>query len=138
MSKITLNPYIFFRGNCQEAMEFYQNIFGGKLQKQTYEETPGETPQGMEGKLMHAILEADDIVLMGSDTQQASDKAAKVSLSINGYEADAAKLTTIFDKLSEDVEVLYPLKKEFWGDTFGVVTDKYGIEWMVNISSQSE
>ncbi len=135
MNDVTLNPYIFFQGNCREAMEFYKNIFGGELTIQTYEEVPGDTPAEMKGKIMHAALMGGEVDLMASDTPQASAKAAKVSLSLNGYEAD--KLTNIFNRLSENVEVQYPLKKEFWGDTFGSVTDQYGVEWMVNIGVKS-
>lgn len=136
MRSIVLNPYLFFQGNCQEAMEFYKSIFGGDLTMQTYEGAPIDTPPGMEGKVMHAGLSGGEVDIMASDTTNASPKAAKVCLSLSGD--DAEKLTTLFNRLSEDVEVEYPLKKEFWGDTFGSVTDKFGIEWMVNISAKSE
>jgi len=117
-------------------MEFYKNIFGGELTISTYEETPGDTPPGMEGKLMHAALTGGLITLMGSDTPQASAKAAKISLSVGGD--DEEKLTAIFNQLSDGADVEYPLKKEFWGDTFGTLTDKFGVEWMVNISGKKE
>ncbi len=136
MDTITLNPYIFFKGNCRAAMEFYKAIFGGELTVQSYEEVPGETPAGLEGQLMHAALTGGDISLMASDTLLASPLAAKVSLSLGG--TNEAKLTRIFNALCQDVEVRSPLKKEFWGDIFGSVTDKYGIEWMVNISASQE
>lgn len=136
MSNIKLNPYIFFAGNCREAMEFYKNIFGGELSVQTYDNVPGETQPGMDGKLMHAALTGGEAELMGSDTEEASAKAAKISLSLMGE--DEATLTRIFDGLSQGVEVNHPLKKEFWGDTFGQLTDKYGVEWMVNISAKKE
>jgi PhnB protein len=136
MDKIALNPYIFFTGNCRGAMEFYKGIFGGELITQAYEDVPGDFPgkEEMKGKLMHAALTGGDVELMGSDTQQASEKAAKVSISLSGPETE--KLTNIFNKLSEGVEVQYPLKVESWGDTFGSLTDKYGVDWMVNISAK--
>ena len=133
MEKIILNPYLFFRGDCREAMEFYKDIFGGELTIQTYDEVPGDTPPDMKGKIMHATLEGGDAKLMASDTTEASAKAAKVSLSLGG--SDEEKLTRIFDKLSKDVTVEHPLKKEFWGDTFGSLVDKYGVDWMVNITT---
>lgn len=133
MGKISCDPYLFFKGNCREAMEFYKNIFGGKLFTQSYEKA-GMTMPGMEpSHLMHASLTTDDFMLMASDTAQASPTAAKVSISLSGD--DEEKLTAYFNGLSEDVEVTFPLKKESWGDTFGSVTDKYGVEWMINISS---
>jgi PhnB protein len=136
MEAIKVNPYIFFTGNCREAMEFYKAIFGGGVEVMGYEDVPGPTQEGMEGKVMHAELSGGDITLMGSDTAKASPKAAKISLSITGL--DEEKLRGIFDQLSQDVEVEYPLKKEFWGDTFGSVIDKFGVEWMVNITAKKE
>lgn len=136
METVTLNPYLFFGGNCREAIEFYKSIFGGELTIQTYDEVPGPTQEGMEGKIMHAALMGGDVDLMASDTQKASPKAAKVTLSLSG--TDEEKLTKFFNSLSEGVEVEYPLKKEFWGDIFGSLTDKYGIDWMVNINAKKE
>lgn len=134
MNEITVNPYLFFQGNCRDAMEFYKNIFGGELTLQTYDEVPGETQPGMENKVMHAALTGGDVLLMASDTPGASATAAKVTISLGGTNEE--KLTEIFSRLSEDVVVASPLKKEFWGDTFGSLTDKFGIDWMVNITTQ--
>lgn len=128
---ISVNPYIFFKGNAGEAMEFYQSIFGGKLDKVPYGQMGYDAPKGLEGKLMHAYLDGE-VTLMASDTVEASDVAKKVSISISGD--DEVKLTEWFNRLSEDVEVIYPLKKEGWGDIFGSVIDKHGVEWMINIS----
>lgn len=133
MSGINVEPYIFFRGDCRAAMEFYKSIFGGELFFQTYSEAGNNIPEGVTAEqVMHASLKGGDAALMASDTAAASEKAAKVSISLAGK--DEEKLTTIFNGLSQDVEVTYPLKKEFWGDIFGSVVDKYGVEWMVNIS----
>jgi len=136
MQDILVNPYLFFKGNAREAMEFYKNIFGGELTLNGYDDLPGPTQEGLEGKLMHADLRGGDITLMASDTLQASDKAAKVTISLSGDNEE--KLTAIFNKLSDGVDVQFPLKKEAWGDTFGQLTDKYGVDWMVNISAKKE
>lgn len=136
MDNITITPYIFFKGNCREAMEFYKDIFGGELTIQTAGEAGAANEEWPAEYVMHASLSGGEIALMASDSPKASEKAAKVSLSLNG--SDEAKLRKIFDRLSEDVEVEYPLKKEFWGDIFGGVVDKYGIDWMVNISTSKE
>jgi PhnB protein len=135
MSNITLDPYIFFRGNCREAMEFYKGIFGGELSLQTYKEVNMGGPEEAD-KLMHAALRGGAASLYGSDTEQASEKAAKVSLCLGGD--DEAKLTEIFEGLSDGADVRQPLKKEFWGDTFGSLVDKFGVEWMVNIAGKKE
>lgn len=136
MQDITLNPYIFFQGNCREAMEFYKDIFGGELYFQTYEESGQDNAPEIKDKVMHASLTGGSVTLMGSDTEQASAKAAKISLSLGGQ--DKAKLTDIFNRLGEGGDVQYPLKKEFWGDTFGGLVDKFGVEWMVNIAAKQE
>jgi PhnB protein len=128
------SPYIFFRGNCREAMDFYQNVFGGELNVQSYKDVNMPMEGLAEDSLMHASLTGGTVEIMGSDTAQASDKAAKVTISVMGQDEDEAKLRAVFDALSEGIEVKYPLKKEYWGDIFGSLTDKYGVDWMVNIA----
>lgn len=132
MSDIALNPYLFFHGQAREAMEFYKVIFGGELTVQAYSEVPGMADDRQKkGWLMHAALRGGDITLLASDTDLASPTAAKVELSLVG--SDELHLRELFGKLSTDGKVKSPLKKEFWGDIFGTLTDKYGIDWMVNI-----
>jgi PhnB protein len=139
MNNITLNPYIFFQGNCKEAMEFYKNIFGGELAMQTMGEVPDEAmPPGVnkeevKDQIMHAGLSGGTVAIMGSDSSKASAKAAKIELSLSG--TDETKLRKIFDSLGEGGKVNMPLAKQFWGATFGMLTDKYGIDWMVNIDT---
>lgn len=134
MSSIDVEPYIFFKGNAMEAMEFYKSIFGGEIEKMTYDDMHVPVPEGFTGEnLMHASLVNGEVKLMASDTIEASDRAAKVTISLGG--TDETKLTGFFNGLSEGVDVKYPLKKESWGDIFGSVTDKYGVEWMVNIGT---
>ncbi len=135
MANLSLDAYLFFDGNCREAMEFYKRVFGGTLDMQTYGEVPGDTPgkEKMKDKIIHAALRGGDITLMGSD----SDKhlgIGKIELSISGE--DEAKLRKIFEGLSADGKVRSPLEKAFWGDTFGALTDKFGTEWMVNINAK--
>jgi len=135
MERVTLNPYLFFSGNCREAMEFYKQVFGGTLNVMTYDEMPGgQQPEAMKGKVMHASLTDGDAALMASDSPQADRLGTgKISLSLSG--TDESRLRTIFDRLSSGGKVTSPLKKEFWGDTFGSLTDRFGVEWMVNISA---
>jgi PhnB protein len=132
MASISLDPYLFFKGNCREAMEFYKGIFGGELTISTFGEAMPNEPE-MKDKIMHAMLSGGDIKLMASDTREASEKTAKIELSLSGD--DEQKLTGYFEKLSAGGIVKSPLKKEAWGDMFGQFQDKYGIDWMVNISA---
>lgn len=134
MSAIKTDPYIFFQGQAKQALEFYQSVFGGEISTMTYSDLKADLPEGLEeGALMHGFLDGE-VRLMVSDTAEASPEAKKISICLSGDEEE--RLTKIFDDLSEGVEAQYPLKKEAWGDTFGSFTDKYGVEWMMNISHQ--
>jgi PhnB protein len=118
-------------------MEFYKSIFGGELVTQTYADVPGMGDNAAtKDWLMHARLEGGDIKLMASDTENASPTAAKIDLSLGGTQANEARMREIFNKLGEGGSVRSELKKEFWGDTFGSLTDKYGVNWMMNIASE--
>jgi len=125
MSDTKLIPYLFFTGNCGEAMEFYKSIFGGNLALRMHE---GE----MAGKVMHAHL-TGEIEFMASDgTRTTPYETSRISMSLGG--SDIETLTAKFNQLAEGGQVEMPLSKQFWGDTFGMLTDKFGIDWMVNIS----
>ncbi len=137
MSDVQLDAYLFFTGNCREAMEFYKEVFGGELTAQTYGEVPGDKPAEMErmnDKIMHSTLKGGEISLMASDSTRDSFGDSFISLSLGGTDED--KLRGLFDKLAEGGKVSQPLEKMFWGDIFGTVTDKFGVDWMVNIGSQ--
>lgn len=134
MSNVSLEPYIFFKGNCREAMEFYKGVFGGELEiTEADPEQLGDMPNKdwFKGKIMHCTLKGGDITFMASDSLKASPEAKKISLSLGG--SDEAKMRQIFDQLSAGGKVSMPLKKQFWGDIFGSLMDRYGIEWMMNI-----
>jgi len=134
MSDINLEAYLFFKGNCLQAMKFYKSVFGGELTTQTYAEVPQmKADESKKDWVMHATLQGGAVKLMASDTENASPKAAKVALSLGGY--DETRLREIFGKLSAGGKVNMPLKKEFWGDIFGSLIDKYGVEWMMNIGT---
>lgn len=129
-----LQPYIRFNdGTCREAMTFYQKCLGGELTFQTVGESPAakDMPKETHGRIMHATLKTAGIELFASDMMR--DKAVvgdNIALSLNCASED--EITSLFAKLSEGGEVFMPLEKQFWGALFGVVTDKYGVEWMLN------
>ena len=134
MSQPHLSPYLSFKdGKCAEAMKFYNGILGGKLNLMTFGEAPVESTDKNRDLIMHGALENDTLSFFGSDAMRDNEIIVgnNVQLSING--TDEAKLTEYFNGLAENGEVDHPLKKEFWGDHFGMLTDKYGIRWMINI-----
>jgi PhnB protein len=136
--KPTLTPYLNFNGNTAEAMKFYQSILGGELKMQTFgEANMAETPKEKD-LIVHAALKSDNLSIMASDghPSQQVQFGDNVHLSLTGQEND--RLTQIFNQLAQGGQVDMPLAKQFWGDMFGMVTDKFGVHWMVNISSQAQ
>jgi len=141
MSDIKLNPYIGRPGDAREMMEFYHKIFGGELNLSTYGESPMPTPDSHKDKLMHSSLEADGVSIMASDAppdMQMSSTHSNISLSLSGKAGDKDKLKKVFDELSDGGKVTMPMEKQFWGDHFGMVDDKFGTSWMVNIEGAKE
>jgi PhnB protein len=130
-----LNPYIGFRDNARQAMEFYQEVFGGQLDLNTFGELGGDqTPSEDADKVMHAMLTTPSgFALMGADTPAGMpyNPGDNISISLSGD--DDAELRGYWEKLSEGGNVSVPLEKQMWGDEFGMCTDRFGIGWMVNI-----
>ena len=130
-----LNPYLSFRDNAREAMEFYQSVFGGELTLTTFSELEASDDPSEGDKIMHGMLESeDDLVLMGADTPNSMEylEPAGVALSLSGL--DEAKLRGYWDALTADGIITMPLEQAPWGDAFGMCTDKFGTSWMVNIT----
>jgi PhnB protein len=132
-----LNPYLTFKDQAREAMEFYKSIIGGELKIMTFGEG---MPQGHEDAaekdlVMHADLNNGTINFFASDggANHPVDVGNNMSMSLSGD--DDETLTKYFEGLSADGKVTMPLEKAPWGDKFGMFTDKFGINWMVNISS---
>jgi len=129
--KSMLNPYLSFKGKTREAMEFYKSVFGGELTITTFADQ--QVPNAPADGVMHAQLAVDGKpILMGSDGMD-SKELQGFSLSLSGEAGD--ELRDYFEKLSERGTITKPLEKESWGDEFGMVVDKFGIMWMVNIST---
>jgi PhnB protein len=128
-----LNPYITFAGNARQAMEFYKSALGGELAMNTFAEFGNDGPDG--DKIMHANLETPDgFTLMASDTPPGMDEPSgnNIAISLSGDDND--KLRGYWDQLTEGAKVTMPLERQVWGDEFGQFTDKFGIQWMVNIA----
>jgi len=135
--KSTLNPYLNFRDDARQAMEFYQSVFGGKLTMSTFKEFNASQDPSEDNKIMHSVLEAGNgITFMSADTPNSMEynSGTNVQMSLSGD--NEAELKGYFEKLSTDGMVTMPLEKAPWGDFFGMCVDKYNINWMVNISGQ--
>ncbi|WP_316828862.1 VOC family protein [Pedobacter miscanthi] len=132
----TLNTYLNFNGNTEEAFNFYKSVFGGEfLVVQRYKDSPGcdGMSVGDQEKLMHIALPVGGNILMGTDITDpmpASTFGTGISLSVDAQSEEEAK--QLFDDLSAGGTVTMALEKTFWNALFGMATDKFGIQWMVN------
>jgi PhnB protein len=129
-----LNPYLNFDGNARQAVEFYQSVFGGDLVVNTFAEF-GAPDSPDADKIMHGQLETPSgYTLMVSDTAEGMEfnPGGNITISLSGDDTD--ELRGYFEKLSDGGTVTMALEKQMWGDEFGMVSDQFGIAWMVNIS----
>ena len=131
---VVLNPYLNFKDNAREAMEFYRSVFGGKLDMTTFKELGGSDDPSEADKIMHAVLETNSITFMAADTPNHVEYSPGTNFNMSLSGDDEATLRGYFEKLQAGGTVTMPLDKAPWGDTFGMVTDKFGVAWLVNIS----
>jgi PhnB protein len=130
-----LNPYISFRDTAKDAMAFYQSVFGGELTSSTFGEAGGSPDPGDQDKIMHAQLETPSgFTLMASDTPAGMEAGSGTNISVSLSGDDDAELRGSWDKLADGATIIVPLEPAPWGDVFGMLTDKYGVNWLVNIA----
>ncbi len=126
--------YAGFNGQCREAMTFYKKCLGGELTFQTFGNSPmgAQCPAGMEDQILHSSLTKGELLLMGSDMigPDGYIKGNNIALSVNCSSEE--EINTFYSKLAEGGQIIDPLKVQFWGAIFGVLTDKFGIRWMLN------
>jgi len=139
MTTPLIQPYLFFNGRCAEAVAFYTKALGAKVEMtMKYKESPeppppGMVPPGYEDKIMHTSFRIGDNVIMASDGCEEEARFGGFSLSIAlGTEAEARR---VFAALSEEGQVSMPLGKTFWSPCFGMLTDRFGVGWMVTVGS---
>ena len=130
-----LNPYLSFRANTREAMEFYHSVFGGDLTISTFADFQASDDPAEQDKVMHSMLSTDGgLVLMASDTPDRMDYVAGSNFSISLSGDNEAELRGYWAKLSDGGTVAMPLGPAPWGDTFGMCSDRYGVNWLINIA----
>lgn len=133
-SGLELAPYIFFYGRCEEALEFYKQVFGGSYELQRNADTPmaGDVASDFRNKVMHASFTAPGISFMCSDGREAKaidPEEGNVSLSVSARDADEG--SRVFKALSAGGTVVAPFEEAFWGGRFGMINDRFGTQWMV-------
>ncbi len=129
-----MNPYLLFKGDCESAMKFYEKSLGGKVQAMmTHEGTPMEklVPAEWRKKIIHARLQLGDNLLMASDCPP-ENYVKPQGFSVNLDVKSPAEAERVFTALAENGTVQMPLQQTFWAAKFGMVTDRFGIPWMIN------
>ena len=134
-----INPYLMFNGRCQEAFKFYEQALGAKVPlMMTYRGSPAEkeTAPEWQDKILHARLEIGDQVIMASDAPPGRYEEPKgISVSLNVEKA--AEAERIFKALSEKADIGMPIEETFWAERFGMLTDQFGIPWMINCEKKN-
>ena len=132
-----LNPYISFRDNARDAMNFYQSVFGGELTLSTFADFQASEDPSEAEKIMHGMLTTTQgLVLMGADTPNSMEYHPGSSISISLSGDDEVVLRGYYEKLSGDGgAVTVPMEKAPWGDVFGMCTDRFGVAWLVNVNA---
>jgi PhnB protein len=134
-----VNPYIAFKGNCREAIEFYKKALNAEV---LFTQTMGESPMpdmGPADNIMHCTLKIGDSTLMMCDDPRpdgGSSGGGSISLAIGLN--DPARAKELFSNLSEDGTVVMPLEKTYWAEAFGMVNDRFGIKWMINCDAPQQ
>ena len=133
-----IQPYLFFNGRCEEALEFYRKALGAEVQMMLrYKESPeppppGMVPPGFENKIMHTSFRVGETVVMASDGCS-SEKAKFDGFSLSVSVPNEAEADRVFAALSDGGKVEMPLSRTFWSPRFGMVEDRFGIGWMISV-----
>jgi PhnB protein len=129
----TLNPYLTLNGRCREALDFYQHCLGGELiGLTTFADAHMETPAGDEQQIMHCEFKSEGIHFMASDGCPGKPAAVGQNIALALAFDSEAEQTRAYDALAEGGDPSLPLHDAFWGARFGMLTDKFGLQWMLN------
>ena len=139
----TIQPYLFFNGNCEEAIEFYRKALGAEVEMMMrFNESPeppppGTVPPGFGNKIMHASLRIGEARLLASDGCS-GDKASFEGFSLSLNLSTEKEAERVFGALSDGGDIKMPLAKTFWSPRFGMVEDRFGIGWMINVVADGQ
>jgi PhnB protein len=131
---MAIHPYLFFGGNCREALTRYQEIFGGELVLLTMKDMPSEEqmPGADADLIMHAALTFDDNLLMASDDPTTDGFGPVQGMQVSYGVPDVAEAERVFEALAEGGQVTLPIAPTSWSPRFGMCVDRYGTPWMVS------
>ena len=126
----TIEPYLIFNGNCRLAMEFYRDCLGADLNILTYAEGPGDHPDAVQDKIMHARLSKGQVVFMASDPHDGTSPKQGDNFFLNLNCNSLEEIERLFNAIGKNGKVLMPLADMFWGARFGMIEDQFGVKWM--------
>ena len=129
---MAFRPYLFFGGNCREALTSYQQVFGGELTLLTMKDVPGETPPPDQADMIiHAALMIGEELLMASDDPMTNPFGPVQGMMVSYDAADPADAKRVYDALAEGGNATQPLTATFFSEAFGMCTDRFGTPWMI-------
>jgi len=140
MKESLVQPYLFFGGRCEEALDFYRTVLGARVEMlMRYQDSPephppGMIPPGWESKVMHATFHIGATTLMASDGCEAGSTFSGFSLSLSL--PTIADVERVFAALSDGGQVRMPLTPTFWSPCFGMLADRYGMGWMITVAAE--
>ena len=134
-----LTPYLFFSGQCEEALKFYKDCLGGEIVKiQRFKDSPVNVPDEYKSKIMHAEFKVDELFFMASDGMPDKPEVSGDNIFLSMQFTSKEEQERVFKALTKGGTILMPLEKTFWGSTFGQLKDRFGINWMLKCSLQDE
>jgi PhnB protein len=135
----TIEAYLFFDGNCAEAMQFYESALKGTLRLVAVKDAPpDQRPPGDSNRIMHARLDSDGASLMASDWLSSDPYPGKSGFSVTLTAPTTAEAKGLFDKLADGGQVMMAFEKTFYSDGFGMLVDRFGTGWMVMSATSSQ
>ena len=127
-----ITPYLMFDGKCRDAMTFYQQVLGGELQISTYGQTDPNAPAAEKDKVIHARLESGSTVIMASDSGHGLPVKDGDDVWLSLQCGPKSEVDALYAKLSAGGQTPQPPQDQFWGSRFGMLVDKFGVQWMLN------
>jgi PhnB protein len=133
-----LNTYLNFDGNAREAMEFYKTCLGAELDMMTFADSPMQVPPGAETRVMHARLTNGSLTLMASDAMPGMPFQQGTNFSLTIECETPQEVDKLFAALSAGGKVIMPVQETFWASRFGMLTDKFGVNWMLDLAKPGQ
>jgi PhnB protein len=128
-----LRPYLHFNGNAEEVLNFYKDALGGEITMiNRYGDSPMKGDESLNDKIIHSRLKFDDNIIMISDSFNGQLASTNGNIQLSLEVGEENRIEEVFNKLAEGGNITMPLAKQFWGATFGMLRDKFGVNWMLN------